>query len=199
MLLPYVVRPKKYLNVKITAHDHVDRVLAQWTRERPDLDTAPLAVVARVGRLARYFDLGLERVFAEHGVRRDTWDVLASLRRAGAPFRLSPTDLYRGLMRTSGAITNRLRRLERAGLIRRVLDPADGRSILVELTAEGRRLVDEVAPAHLENERRMLAALSPQEQRTLAELLRKLLASFEAESGESPTAHRRRSPRHTER
>jgi len=161
-------------------------VRAQWAAERPDLDTSPLAVVARVGRLARYFDQGLERLFAEHGLRRESWDVLASLRRAGAPYRLSPTALYLGLMRTSGAMTNRLRHLERTGLIARVADPADGRGSLVELTADGRRLVDEIAPAHLVNERNMLAALTPAEQRTLAQLLAKLLASFETQDDRPP-------------
>lgn len=181
-----------YLNVKLSVQDHVERVRAQWAAERPDLDTSPLAVVARVGRLARYFDQGLERLFAEHGLRRESWDVLASLRRVGAPYRLSPTALYLGLMRTSGAMTNRLRHLERAGLIARVLDPADGRGLLVELTADGQRLVDELAPAHLANERDMLATLTTAEQRTLAELLAKLLAAFEARDDRPPTETRRR-------
>lgn len=162
------------------SHDHVDAVREQWAAERPELDTSPIAVVARVGRLARFFDQGMDEVFAQHGIRRESWDVLASLRRAGAPYRLSPTELYRGLMRTSGAMTNRLRRLEEAGLVRRVADPDDARGLLVELTAEGRRLVDRVAASHLENERSMLAALTRAEQEELAGLLRKLLVSFEA-------------------
>ncbi len=128
----------------------------------------------------------MERVLAENGLRREGWDVLASLRRAGPPFRLSPTELYLGLMRTSGAMTNRLRRLEEAGLVRRVADPADARSLLVELTAEGRRLVDELAPRHVANERRLIEALSPNEQRQLAGLLAKLLSSFEAEDDRPP-------------
>jgi DNA-binding MarR family transcriptional regulator len=172
-----------YLNMKIHDHDHVDRVREQWARERPDLDTSPVAVVARVGRLARYFDRGMDRVFAEHGLRRDGWDVLASLRRTGRPYRLSPTELYRGLMRTSGAITNRLRRLEGAGLIRRTVDPADGRGLLVELTEHGSELVDVLVDKHLENERRMLEALTPAEQQVLARLLRTLLVAFEGDTG----------------
>jgi DNA-binding MarR family transcriptional regulator len=164
----------------------VDHVREQWARQRPDLDTSPIGMVARVGRLARYFDHGLERVFAEHGLRRESWDALASLRRIGPPFRLSPTDLYRGLMRSSGAMTNRLHRLERDGLIRRVPDPADGRGLLVELTEQGLRLVDKVASAHLDNEREMLAALTPAEQGRFVQLLRKLLLSFEAEQSPPP-------------
>ncbi len=142
-----------------------------------------MGIVARVGRLARYFDHGLDALFAGYGLRRETWDVLASLRRTGPPYRLSPTDLYRGLMRTSGAMTNRLRRLEDAGLVCRVTDPADGRGLLVELTQDGRRLVDDVAGAHLDNERALLDALTPAEQDALVALLRKLLLSFETEPG----------------
>lgn len=170
--------------------DHVDQVRAQWTSAWPDLNTWPIAVVARVGRLARFFDHGCERVFAAHGLRRESWDALASLRRAGPPYRLSPTELYRGLMRTSGAITNRLHRLEQDGLVRRVPDPTDGRGSLVELTAKGLRLVDRVAPEHVANERQLLEALSLAEQRQLADLLRKLLLSFETRPGPPPPPER---------
>jgi DNA-binding MarR family transcriptional regulator len=160
--------------------DHVDGVVEQWARERPDLDLAPVEVVARLGRAARLLDDGMERLFAEHGLTRASWDVLASLRRAGEPYRLSPTQLYRELMRTSGAMTNRLQGLERDELIRRVPDPGDGRGMLVELTAKGRRLVDRVASEHLANERRMLEGLSPAKQKQLAGLLRDLLLSLES-------------------
>src|SRR3954454_793288 len=158
------------------APDHVDRIRAAWAQEWPELDTEPVAVVARVGRLARHLDRGLERVFAEHGLTREAFDVLAGLRRAGAPYRMTPTELYRSLMRTSGAMTNRLRRLEDAGLVRRVPDPADGRVSLVEMTPKGRRLFERVAPLPLANERAMLAALDGAERDRLAALLRKLLA-----------------------
>lgn len=172
--------------MKIHQRDHVDHVREQWAREWPDLDTFPVGVVARVGRLARYFDNGLEQVFAQYGLRREHWDALASLRRVGSPFRLSPTELYRGLMRSSGTMTNKLYRLEADGLIRRVPDPGDGRGLLVELTDKGRALVDEVAPAHVDNERAMLAALTPAEQQRFVDLLRKLLVSFEAEQSPPP-------------
>src|SRR6516165_2798297 len=92
--------------------DHVDAVIAEWARERPELDVSPAAVVARLGRVVRYLDEGLERVLSDHGLSRGSFDVLASLRRAGAPYRRSPTDLYRSLMRTSGAMTHRLGKLE---------------------------------------------------------------------------------------
>jgi DNA-binding MarR family transcriptional regulator len=165
--------------MKITQDDHVDRVRAEWAAERPELDTEPIAVVARVGRLARLLDGELNRVFEGHGIRRDGFDVLAALRRSGAPYRLSPTSLYARLMRSSGAVANRLGRLEAAGLVRRVPDPDDGRGLLVELTRTGRRVVDAVAEPHLDNERALLAALTPREQRDLARLLKKLLLSLE--------------------
>jgi DNA-binding MarR family transcriptional regulator len=167
--------------VKIPDRDHVDAVRAEWAREWPDLDTRPIDVVARVGRLARFLDEGMDGLFATRGIRREGWDVLASLRRAGPPYRASPTELYRRLMRTSGAMTNRLRRLEEAGLIARVPDPADARALLVELTPQGHDLVDELAPLHLANERALLAALSAKEQEELTGLLAKLLGPFEDE------------------
>src|ERR671923_2393976 len=126
--------------------DHVDHVREQWAAMRPDLDTTPVAVIARLGRATAYIDAGINARLAEFGLTREAWDVLASLRRAGAPFRLSPTQLYVALMRSSGAMTHRLGSLERAGLVKRVADPGDGRSSLVQLTGRGAALVDRVAP-----------------------------------------------------
>jgi DNA-binding MarR family transcriptional regulator len=159
--------------------DHVDRVRAQWARARPDLDTWPVAVIARLGRAVAYLDAGINAAFAEYGLTRNSWDVLASLRRTGPPHRLSPTELYRALMRTSGAMTHRLAELEGSGLVTRVPNPADGRGLLVELTPDGVALVDRLAALHLANERTLLSPLDQQEQETLAGLLRKLLRDFE--------------------
>jgi DNA-binding MarR family transcriptional regulator len=167
------------------ATDHVDRVREQWRSVHPELDTEPLAIVARIGRAAAYFDQSINELMAQYGLGRSSWDVLASLRRTGPPYELSPTELYRGLMRSSGAMTNRLHRLERAGLIERRPGPADGRSRLVRLTAAGLELVDEIAPRHMENERRLISTLSEAERRALIGILRRLLFSFE-ESGASP-------------
>lgn len=161
--------------------DHVDRVRAQWRRERPDLDTRPVAVIARLGRAARYVDQSFAEFFARYGLSRADWDVLASLRRSGPPYSLSPTALYRGLMRTSGAMSQRLSSLERKGLIERALDPADRRGIVVTMTEKGRKLVDKIAAEHLANERRLLAPLSRKEQGALADLLKKLLLAYEHE------------------
>jgi DNA-binding MarR family transcriptional regulator len=166
--------------------DHVDRVRAQWARERPELDTQPLAVIARLGRAARYADHGLAEFFSRHGLSRADWDVLASLRRQGPPYSLSPTALYRGLMRTSGAMSQRLASLERQGLIERTLDPSDRRGVTVKLTDKGRRLVDRIGAQHLANERRLLSPLTPSEQDALAALLKKLLLAYEAERPPGP-------------
>lgn len=159
--------------------DHVDRVRAQWARVRPELDTSPVAVIARLGRAAAYVSAGIDARLEEFGLSRAGWDVLASLRRTGPRQRLSPTQLYMALMRTSGAMTHRLHRLERQGLVKRVPDPDDARMLLVELTRKGRVLVDRVAPLHLDNERAMLEPLSQEEQQALAQLLRKLLLAWE--------------------
>jgi DNA-binding MarR family transcriptional regulator len=166
--------------------DHVDDVLAEWRKEQPALDTSPVAVVARIGRAAALLDRGMNANFVRYGLNRTGWDVLASLRRVGAPYRRSPTELYRALMRTSGAITHTVDRLEANGLVERIPDPADRRGLLVRLTRKGRGLVDRAGPTHLDTERRMLAALSKQEQAELARLLRKLLIGLEQQLANVP-------------
>jgi DNA-binding MarR family transcriptional regulator len=169
----------------VSANDHVDAVIAEWRKEQPALDTSPIAVVARIGRAAALLDRGLNDNFARFGLTRTSWDVLASLRRVGRPYRRSPTELYRALMRTSGGITHIVDRLEEDGLVERIADPADRRGLLVGLTDKGRALVDRAAPAHLDAERGMLAALTKQEQAELARLLRKLLNSLETKQAGS--------------
>ena len=159
--------------------DHVDRVRAQWRAVCPELDTSPIEVVARIGRVAAYFDQSTNALMGQHGLARGSWDVLASLRRAGPPYELSPTELYRELMRTSGAMTNRLHRLEQAGLIERRRDPGDGRGVVVRLTTRGRKLVDKLAPLHMDNEQRMLTSLSDSDRHALAGLLRGLARDLE--------------------
>jgi DNA-binding MarR family transcriptional regulator len=138
-----------------------------------------VAIVARIGRIANLFDQSIEALMNESGLSRSSWDVLASLRRAGPPYELSPTELYQALMRSSGAMTNRLHRLEKAGLIERRPDPGDGRGRLVRLTPRGRRLVDRIAARRLENENRLLEGLNEGDRRELAALLRRLALSLE--------------------
>jgi DNA-binding MarR family transcriptional regulator len=173
--------------------DHVDGVLAEWRKEQPALDTSPVGVVARIGRAAALLDRGLNANFARYGINRTQWDVLASLRRVGAPYRRSPTELYRALMRTSGGTTHIVDRLEADGLVERIPDPDDRRGLRVGLTRKGRSLVDRAAPTHLDTERRMLAALSEDEQAELARLLRKLLIGLEGQLGSRADVQRPRS------
>jgi DNA-binding MarR family transcriptional regulator len=166
--------------------DHVDQARAQWRAVRPDVDTQPAAIVSRISRLHLYFDDATAELMASHGVSRASWDILQSLRRQGPPYELTPTDLYRGLRRSSGWMTNRLNRLEEAGLVRRRDDPADGRGVIVRLTARGRKLVDRVIEEHVENERRLLAGLPKRERALLEALLRRLLLPLENETERTP-------------
>lgn len=159
--------------------DHVDRVLAQWAAQRPDLDVSPMAVIGRLTRAERHISAELARTFAEHGLDRPSFDVLATLRRSGVPHRLTPTQLMRSAMVTSGAITQRLDRLEARGLVARTPNEADGRGTYVSLTDGGRALIEAALPDHLATEQRLLAALTDAERRALARTLRRLLLAFE--------------------
>lgn len=159
--------------------DAVDTILAQWLRERPDLDPSPIGVIGRLSRVSQHIDLSLQRNHAGLGITPGEYDVLASLRRAGVPYRLTPTALYQTLMLSSGAMTNRLDRLEQAGYIERLPDPDDRRGRLVQLTEPGVRFIDHAVEVHLRNEERMLTALSPEQREQLSGLLRHWLLSFE--------------------
>jgi DNA-binding MarR family transcriptional regulator len=163
----------------MTNGDHVDHLIEQWRRERPELDVSPMAVIARIQRLSRILERRIEDVFSQFGLNRAQFGVLAALRRAGPPYCLSPTALYNSQLISSGAMTNRMERLTSAGYVRRVRDENDGRSMLVTLTPKGKRLIDRVLTVHYENERELLAPLSSREQDALAHILRSLLIEFE--------------------
>jgi len=158
--------------------DRVDQILAQWKRERPDLDTTPMALIGRIQRATAALRPLLDKTHEESGLQGDSFDVLASLRRSGPPFQLTPTELYREMMLTSGAMTNRIDKLEAAGLVQRRPDPNDRRGTLVRLTAKGKALIDAATTKHVANEERLLSVLAPREQQQLTELLRKLLAGL---------------------
>jgi DNA-binding MarR family transcriptional regulator len=158
--------------------DAVDLILQQWARERPDLDCSPMGIVGRITQLQREVHLAQRATFARHGLDAPSFDVLAALRRAGQPYQLTPTALMRTALVTSGAITQRLDRLEERGLITRERSEADGRAVVVTLTAAGRAALDAALPDHLETERRLLAALPSEDREQLADLLRRLLVGL---------------------
>jgi DNA-binding MarR family transcriptional regulator len=159
--------------------DEVDGLVAAWQAERPDLDVRPMQVLSRISRLARHLDRERRSAFAAHDLESWEFDVLAALRRHGAPYELSPGALLRATLVTSGTMTNRIDRLEEKGLVRRRPDPQDKRGKLVALTAEGRSRVDDTLAGLLEKEQTLLAGLPETSRHTLAGLLRILLAPFD--------------------
>jgi DNA-binding MarR family transcriptional regulator len=159
--------------------DDVDRIVEAWRRERPDLDVAPLHVLSRVSRLARRLDLDRAQAFARHSLEGWEFDVLSALRRAGDPYELSPGQLIRQTLVTSGTMTNRVDRLASRGLVSRSPDPTDRRGVIVRLTPEGQRTVDAAMADLLEREHHLLAELSAEDRQGLAAMLRKLLNPFE--------------------
>jgi DNA-binding MarR family transcriptional regulator len=163
--------------------DHLDLVLAQWARERPDLDVGPMGLIGRVLRLSRHLMREMEGTLAIHGLNFPSFDVLASLRRAGPPFALSPHDLLGTMMITSGTMTHRVDQLAKAGHVRRQPNPADGRSVLIALTPAGRALVDGVLAAHVATQARLMAHLGTAQRAALGPLLSAWLAGLEAPPG----------------
>src|SRR5271166_2185423 len=160
--------------------DEVDDLVAGWHAERPDLDLEPLQVLSRVSRLARHLDLARRTAFAAHGLEQWEFDVLSALRRQGPPYQLSPGALLRATLVTSGTMTNRVDRLAAADFVRREPDPKDKRGVLVTLTDQGRARVDAALAGLLRRERVLLAALDTGERQHLADLMRILLAPFDA-------------------
>ncbi len=157
--------------------DEVDRLIAAWQVERPDLDFSPLSVLSRITRISRHLDIARRDAFGD--LETGGFDVLAALRRAGEPHQLSPGQLMQETLVTSGTMTNRLDRLEELKLITREQDPNDGRGSLVTLTALGMKTVDRAMEVLLENERELLKSLSKSDSAQLAELLSRLVVNFE--------------------
>ncbi len=156
--------------------DEVDAIVAAWARQRPDLELAPIQVLSRISRLAQLLDDRRSQAFAEHGLAGYEFDVLAALRRAGPPHEQTPGQLIEATHVSSGTMTNRLDRLAERGLILRRAHPADGRQVLIKLTATGRRRVDAAFEALLESEEALLADLPAGRRHSLATGLRRLLS-----------------------
>jgi len=160
--------------------DHVADLRRQWAREMPSVDTEGMAILGRARRIVLATGPAIEKVLREFDLDRGEFDVLASLRREGAPFRLSPTDLYRALMISSGGLTDRLVRLERKGLIARIPSASDARSMLVELTASGCKRAEAAFCADMALERGLISPLTAKERRQLGSLLQKLAVHADA-------------------
>ncbi len=161
--------------------DEVDDLVAAWRAQRPDLDIEPMQVLSRISRLARHLDIARRGAFADHALETWEFDVLSALRRQGPPFQLTPGALLRATLVTSGTMTNRIDRLAAAGLVRREPDPRDKRGVLVTLTDQGVARADAALADLLRRERVLLSGLDPGERRHLADLMRILLAPFDAE------------------
>jgi DNA-binding MarR family transcriptional regulator len=162
------------------AQDEVDRIVAAWRRERPDLDVGPLEVLSRVTRLSRHLDRARRAAFAEHELEGWEFDVLSALRRAGDPYQLSAGRLVTQTLVTSGTMTNRIDRLAARGLVERHRDPTDRRGVQVRLTDAGRRHVDAALADLLAREHDLLGDLTAPEAEQLATLLRRLVAPFDS-------------------
>ena len=164
---------------KSSQADAVDRILEQWQRERPDLDCSPMGPIGRLKRCTLLLEPRIESAFIRHDLVRWEFDMLATLRRSGAPFILSPTQLFSTLMITSGTMTHRLKALEKRGFITRLPDPDDARSLLVALTEAGRERIDEAVESHVENERQLLAGLSTEQRQQLDRALKVFMRLLE--------------------
>jgi DNA-binding MarR family transcriptional regulator len=163
--------------VRITAQDDVDRIVAQWAVERPELETGAMAVFGRIYRIARNVGDRQELVYGRYGINRGEFDLLATLRRSGQPYRLTPTALCESMMLTSGGMTGRIDRLERRGLVKRSQHPSDRRALVITLTDDGYALVEEAVGAGLAAQREVLDRLPARSRTQLANLLRDLLAA----------------------
>ncbi|ANL32433.1 MULTISPECIES: MarR family winged helix-turn-helix transcriptional regulator [Rhizobium] len=159
--------------------DHVDRILAQWRRERPDLDVEPMGILGRLKRLGTHLGREVETVLMKHGLSTSAFDVLATLRRSGAPYRLSPGELLEMTMVSSGTMTNRIDQLEKSGFVERILNREDRRSVLIALTDKGLATVEEAVAAHVANQHRLTRNLTTEDKAAFDRLLKKLLADFE--------------------
>ena len=158
--------------------DFVSKILDQWKRERPDLDTSTMAIIGRISRLARFFEAQIEGNLAKSGLHGGRFDVLAALRRSGAPFSLSPTQLREQMMLSSGATTHRIDLLEKERLVERLNDPEDRRGVIVRLTESGKRLVDEVLDSHIMIEAELLKSLAQRQRYDLGVLLEGLSQGY---------------------
>ncbi|NUZ12671.1 MarR family transcriptional regulator [Pseudoalteromonas sp. McH1-7] len=159
--------------------DAIDRVQEQWAREKPHLETTPMAIMGRLVRIAKHMEAEVEKLHKRYGLNLGEFDVLATLRRSGEPFRLTPSELFKTMLLTSGAMTNRLDKLAAKGLIKREHCKEDRRSVTVELTAEGLSLIEKLIEPHIALQAQLVQELEPEQRVLLNELLKGWLKQFE--------------------
>ncbi|CAE6902176.1 helix_turn_helix multiple antibiotic resistance protein [Vibrio sp. B1FIG11] len=159
--------------------DAIDRVVSQWAKEKPELDTEPMAIMGRLMRIAKHMENHVAELHKRYDLKMGEFDVLATLRRSGKPYRLTPSELISSMMLTSGAMTNRLDKLEKKGLIAREHSKEDRRSVTVELTAKGFELIDSLIEQHLQAQHELMGSLSSTEKGQVNQALKLLLPQYE--------------------
>jgi DNA-binding MarR family transcriptional regulator len=159
--------------------DKVDKIIEQWNKARPDLNVRSMSLIGRFKRISQHLNNEMAKTFADHGLNPAGFDVLATLRRSGEPYALSPNDLLATMMVTSGTMTNRIEQLSKAGLVKRLQNPHDARSVIISLTKKGLSIIDSAVTAHVATQDRLTSGLSLDEQDTLNSLLKKFLETFE--------------------
>ena len=179
-------RPRAHLSSR-GAGDHVDRIIAEWAREQPDLDTSAIALIGRVMRASRLLQFEVERSLSMFDLTVNEFNALNALRRAGRPHKLSPTDVGVSLLFSSGGLTKLLERLESRGLISREPNPDDGRGVIVALTPAGKKLQEEAMAAHQENEEQLLSPLTRTQRDRFNAILRDLLVTLERTTARMPS------------
>lgn len=156
--------------------DEIEKIQAQWAKQRPDLDTEPMALIGRLLRMSNRLVQEMGATFAKHGVTGASFDVLATLLRSGPPHALTPNQLLETMMVTSGTMTNRIDQLEKEGLVKRVQNPSDKRSVSIALTSKGEKLIDVTVTAHVETQKQLVSTYSTEERTQLNALLKTYLS-----------------------
>lgn len=157
----------------------MNEIRAQWAKQRPDIDTEPMALIGRIIRLSAHLSAEMTKTFAKHGLNAASFDVLATLLRSGEPHALSPNDLLATMMVTSGTMTNRVDQLEKEGLVARIQNPNDKRSVLVQLTSIGREKINAAVTEHVDTQERLIEAFPEEARPTLNELLQNYLSEID--------------------
>lgn len=169
----------RYICASLCLMDRVDRILEQWRQERPDLQVAPMGTIGRIKQLNQYLVRSMEKTWSAYGLNAASFDVLATLRRAGPPYAMSPGELMGSTMVTSGTMTHRIDQLEKAGLVSRTRSPEDGRGWLISLSRQGMELIEKAVTAHVETQAKLVAVLTDEQRTQLDDLLRQFLREFE--------------------